>query len=99
SLGNGAAQPGLTLVTSRDGRDGSLSIHQDVDLWLARLGAGAGATHTLKPGRHAWVQVAEGEITLNGQTLRVGDGAALHEEAGLTLAAKRDAQALLFDLN
>jgi len=99
SLGNGAARPGLTLVTARDGRDGSLSIHQDVDLWLARLSAGAGATHALKPGRHAWVQVAAGELTLNGQALRAGDGAALSDEAGLTLAAERETQALLFDLN
>jgi len=99
SFGNGAAKPGLTLVASREGRDGSVSIQQDADLWLARLGEGASATHTLKPGRHAWVQVAEGEVTLNGQVLRAGDGAALSEESTLTLAAKKPAQALLFDLN
>jgi len=99
SLGNGSAKQGLTLVASRDGRDGSVSIHQDADLWLARLGGGASATHTLKAGRHAWVQVAEGEVTLNGQALRAGDGAALSEETTLALAAKSPAQVLLFDLN
>jgi hypothetical protein len=99
SFGNGTAKPGLTLVASREGRDGSVSIHQDADLWLARLRDGASATHALKPGRHAWVQIAEGEVTLNGQTLRAGDGAALGEETTLTLAAKAPAQALLFDLN
>jgi len=99
SLGNGSAKIGLTLVASRDGRDGSVSIHQDADLWLARLVGGADATHTLKAGRHAWVQVAEGEVTLNGQTLRAGDGAALSEEPALTLSAKAPAQVLLFDLN
>lgn len=99
SLGNGSAKQGLTLVASRDGRDGSVSIHQDADLWLARLDGGADATHTLKAGRYAWVQVAEGEVTLNGQTLRAGDGAALSEETSLTLNAKAPAQALLFDLN
>ena len=99
SLGNGSAKQGLTLVASRDGRDGSMSIHQDADLWLARLGGGAGATHTLRPGRHAWVQVAEGEVTLNGQNLRAGDGAALSEETALTLSAGSPTQALLFDLN
>ncbi len=99
SLGNGSAKQGLTLVASRDGRDGSVSIHQDADLWLARLGGGENATHTLKAGRHAWVQVAEGEVTLNGQTLRAGDGAALSEEAALALTAVAPAQALLFDLN
>ena len=99
SFGTGAAKPGLTLIASPDGRDSSVAIHQDADVWLARLGAGAGVTHSLKPGRHAWVQVAEGEMTLNGQALRAGDGAALSDEAGLTLAAKSGAQALLFDLN
>ena len=99
SLGNGRAKQGLTLVASRDGRDGSVSIHQDADLWLARLGEGANATHISKPRRHAWVQVAEGELTLNGQSLVAGDGAALSEETSLTLTAKAPAQALLFDLN
>jgi redox-sensitive bicupin YhaK (pirin superfamily) len=99
SLGNGSVKQGLTLVASRDGRDGSVSIHQDADLWLARLSGGVGATHTLKRGRHAWVQVAEGEVTLNGQTLRAGDGAALSEETALTLTANAAAQVLLFDLN
>jgi len=99
SFGNGAAKPGLTLVASRDARDGSVSIHQDADVWLARFEAGASTTHPLKPGRHAWVQVAEGEVTLNGQTLGAGDGASLSNEAGLTLTAEARAQALLFDLN
>jgi hypothetical protein len=99
AFGNGPSKPGLTLVASREGRDGSVSIHQDADLWLVRLGEGAGAMHALKSGHHAWVHVAEGEVTLNGETLRAGDGAALSDEAGLTLAAKAPAQALLFDLN
>jgi redox-sensitive bicupin YhaK (pirin superfamily) len=99
SLGNGSAKQGLSLVASRDGRDGSVSIHQDADVWLARLAPGAGVTHSLQSGRHAWVQIAEGEVTLNGQTLTAGDGAALSDEAGLTLAAKTNAQALVFDLN
>jgi hypothetical protein len=99
SFGNGDAKQGLTLVASHDGRDGSVSIHQDADLWLVRLGQGAGATHALEPGRHAWLQVAEGEVTLNGQKLRAGDGAALSDEAALTLTGKAPAQALLFDLN
>ncbi len=99
SLGNGSARPGLTLVASRDGRDGSVSINQDADLWLVRLGEAARAAHALKPGRHAWIQVAEGELTVNGKTVQAGDGAALSDEAGLTLTAKTNAQALLFDLN
>ena len=58
SFGNGGTNQGLTLVASRDGRNGSVPINQDADVWLARLGEDNGATHTLKPGRHAWVQVA-----------------------------------------
>ena len=99
AFGNGPTKTGLTLVASRDGRDGSVSIHQDADLWLARVGEGAGATHALTSGRHAWVHVAEGELTLKGQRLRAGDGAALSGAEELTLAAEASAQALLFDLN
>ena len=99
SFGNGHAKAGLTLLGSRGGRDGSVVINQDADVWLARLGEGASAAHSLKSGRHAWVQVAEGEVTLNGQTLRAGDGAAFREESTLTLTARTPAQGLLFDLN
>src|SRR5213594_4391379 len=63
-----------------------------------RLLQAAIVRHALKPNRHAWVQVAEGEVTLNGRTLRAGDGAALSEESTLTLTAKAPAQALMFDL-
>jgi len=99
SFGNGSAKPGLTLVASRDSRESSVAINQYADVWLAQLDKGAVATHALTPGRYGWVQVAEGEVSLNGQTLRAGDGAALSNEAALTLAAKAPAQALLFDLN
>ena len=99
SFGNGHATQGLTLVASRGGRESSLAINQDADLWLVRLETGASAQHALKTGRHAWLQVAEGELDLNGQALHAGDGAALSEETTLTLTAKGPAQALLFDLN
>jgi len=98
SFGNGGNK-GLTLVASPDGRNDSVVIHQDTDLWLARLDKGASANVALKPGRHAWVQVGAGDLTLNGQTLRAGDGAALTEENSLTLTANTAAQALVFDLN
>jgi len=95
-----AAAPGqFHLVTSKTGRDGSIAIHQDADLWLARLGVGAKVAHSLAPGRHAWVHVAEGEVTLNGQTLAGGDGAAVSEEAKLEISAAIPAQVLLFDLS
>jgi len=89
----------LHLVTSKTGRDGSIAIHQDADLWLARLGAGQRAAHPLAANRHAWVHVAEGELTLNGQTLHGGDAAAVSGKTELELRAAKPSQVLLFDLN
>ncbi|MFA6545745.1 MAG: pirin family protein [Limisphaerales bacterium] len=95
-----SAAPGqLHLVASRAGRDGSLSIHQDADVWLAKFAGGETFSHTLRPGRHAWLQVAEGEVTLNGAPLKAGDGAAISEESALTLTGRGPSQVLLFDLN
>ena len=89
----------LNLITSKDGRSGSIAIHQDADLWLGRFEAGQKLTQTLATGRHAWLHVAEGEITLNGTTLAGGDAAALEGENKLLLAANKPSQVLLFDLN
>jgi quercetin 2,3-dioxygenase len=89
----------FNLVTSKTGRDNSIAIHQDADLWIAKLGPGEQATHKLAPGRNAWLHVAEGEVSLNGQTLAGGDGAAISKESLLELAATKPAQVLLFDLN
>jgi redox-sensitive bicupin YhaK (pirin superfamily) len=89
----------LHLVTSKTGRDESIAIHQDADLWHARLEPGQEVTHALAPGRHAWLHVAEGEITLNGKTLTGGDAAAVNDEAKLKVTAGKPSQVLLFDLN
>ena len=89
----------LQLVASKDGWDGAITINQDVDLFIGKLGAGDAITHTLKPKRHAWVQVAEGEVTVNGQLLQAGDGAAVSEETTLNLASAKPSQILLFDLS
>lgn len=89
----------LHLVTSKTGRDGSIAIHQDADLWLARLSVGQKVTHKLATGRHAWVQVAEGEVTVNGKSLHQGDAAIANEETSLEFNATKPAQVLLFDLN
>jgi redox-sensitive bicupin YhaK (pirin superfamily) len=94
------APPGmLHLVTSKTGRDGSIAINQDTDLWLAKLDAGNHVAHRLLPGRHAWIHVAEGEISLNGTRLSRGDAAAVSQESLLELTARKPAQVLLFDLN
>lgn len=89
----------LQLVTSKAGRDGSIAINQDADLWLGKLEPGNRVTHNLAVGRHAWVHVAEGEVQLNGKSLQGGDAAAISEESTLDLKATSAAQVLLFDLN
>jgi redox-sensitive bicupin YhaK (pirin superfamily) len=93
------APAGLHLVASKTGRDGSLAIHQDADLWLAKLEPGNRAVHSLAPGRHAWIHVAEGEVSLNGKSLVAGDAAAVSDENALELNATKLSQVLLFDLD
>jgi redox-sensitive bicupin YhaK (pirin superfamily) len=89
----------LRLVASHDGRDGSIVIHQDVDLLAGILSAGEEATHALRKGRSAWLQVARGSVDANGERLDAGDGAALSEEAAVTVTSRGDrAEILLFDL-
>jgi redox-sensitive bicupin YhaK (pirin superfamily) len=88
----------LKLVASHDGRGGSLIIHQDVELYSAVLPSQVHVKHQLRPGRHAWVQLASGTVTLNGQSLASGDGAALSDEPFLDIAGVDDAELLLFDL-
>jgi quercetin 2,3-dioxygenase len=85
------------LVASHDGRDGSVTIHQDADVCATLLEPGESATYSLSPGRHAWVQVARGAATLNGRPLVAGDGAAVSEEP-LKIVATESAELLLFDL-
>ncbi|HEU5319545.1 MAG TPA: pirin family protein [Methylomirabilota bacterium] len=88
----------LRLVASPDGGDGSVTIHQDARLYAALLDPGQAVAHALAPGRHAWVQVARGSVTVNGHALATSDGAALSAEPTVTLAATQPAEVLLFDL-
>jgi len=88
----------LQLLASRLGREGSLDIHQDANLWVADLDSGVALDHSLAPGRSAWIQVARGRITVNGTALEAGDGAAVTGESLLNIAAAEAAQILLFDL-
>jgi hypothetical protein len=88
----------LRLVASPDGRDGSVQIRQDNELYATVLAPGESVEHALKPDRHAYVQVARGSITLNGEQLEAGDGAAISAEKSLQLAGVNDAEVLLFDL-
>ncbi|RTL82504.1 MAG: pirin family protein [Hyphomicrobiales bacterium] len=88
----------LRLLASRDGRDGSLTIHRDVDLYATRLGGGEHVSLRLAPGRGAWVQAARGELTANGARLSAGDGLAVTGGDELRLEGVSDAEALLFDM-
>jgi hypothetical protein len=87
----------LRLVASGDGRDGSVTLHQDVALWTGVLAEGEHAELALAPGRHAWVHVARGAATVNGQALGEGDGAALSDERAVTIEG-RGGEVLVFDL-
>jgi redox-sensitive bicupin YhaK (pirin superfamily) len=88
----------LRLVASRDARDGSVRVHQDVEIFASLLGDGDALEHALAPGRHAWLQLARGHCELNGVRLEPGDGAAVSGEPLLRISAARDAELLLFDL-
>jgi redox-sensitive bicupin YhaK (pirin superfamily) len=88
----------LRVVASPDGREGSVTIHQDVNLYASLLAPGQKVSHALGDKRVAWVQVARGALTANGVTLNAGDGAAVTKETALELAAAEDAEILLFDM-
>ena len=88
----------LRLVASRDGREGSVSIHQDASVYRGALEAGQSAEHRTAPGRRVWVQVARGAVTLNGVALKEGDGASVTDERSLTIAGQSPSDILLFDL-
>ncbi|MBK8181334.1 MAG: pirin family protein [Planctomycetes bacterium] len=87
----------LRLVAG-DGRDGSVKLHQDVELWTALLEPGRSVAHDFRPRRHGWLQVVRGELDLGGRTLSTGDGVALSEEPSLAVRAETPAEILLFDL-
>jgi len=94
------AEPGrLHLATSKTGRDGSIPINQDADLYFSRLEAGQKTDLTLQPGRHAWLQLIDGKLEANGAALTPGDAAAFSKVDQLKLSAVEPAHFLLFDLN
>ncbi|HXK22652.1 MAG TPA: pirin family protein [Myxococcota bacterium] len=88
----------LRLVASRDGRDGSVRVHQDVALYAGLLAPGEKASLALAAGRHAWVQVVRGALTLDGTALAAGDGAALSDAPRLEVVAREPSELLVFDL-
>ena len=89
----------LRLLGSRDGRDGSITIHQDINLYAAALSDGESVDYAFAPGRVAWLQVARGTVQLNDQILTAGDGAAIAQESLITLqGSAQDTEVLLFDM-
>ena len=88
----------LRLVGSRDARDGSVKIHQDVDLYASVLSEGTELTHVFAEGRHGWLQVVRGSLELEGRVLEAGDGAAISATDSVTLKATGDVELLLFDM-
>lgn len=89
----------LCLVASPTGEAGSFRIYQDARLWNVLLDAGARVEHAVEAGRHLWVQVARGRVSLGEVTLGEGDGAALSDEPRLVLQATEDADVLVFDMS
>jgi hypothetical protein len=88
----------LRVIASNDGRNGSVKINQDAQLYVSLLSPGQEVSHELGQGRYAWLQVAKGAIELNGKPLGQGDGAAINDETKLTIKGVKDAEVLLFDL-
>jgi len=86
------------LVASKDGRDGAVTVHQDMEMYITLLDPGEKLNYRLQTDRHAWVQVTRGEVVLNGNRLVQGDGAAVSQEEILETSTMTQAEVLLFDM-
>ncbi|MEE9312853.1 MAG: pirin family protein [Planctomycetota bacterium] len=90
---------GLRLIASPDGQNESTKIHAPVKLWAGKICADETLEYSLEAGRHGWLQVTHGELTLNENNLHAGDGAAISDVSLLKMIATKDSQFLLFDLD
>jgi len=88
----------LRLIAASDGRDGSVTIHQDASIYATTLAPGARVTHEPAAGRHIWAQVARGDVAVNGNNLQHGDGAAISGESRVEIVGESASEVLLFDL-
>jgi quercetin 2,3-dioxygenase len=95
----GAIPGKLHLAVSKTGRDSSIRINQDANLFIGKLKPGDKISHEFGPNRHGWLHVAEGEIHLDSLKLKSGDAVAISDEKAVSFAAKSPTQVLLFDLN
>src|ERR1041384_1242134 len=90
-----AARHSFTALATKDGREDSVRIHQDVDLLLALIEAGERRSFSLRPGRHAWIHVARGSVVVNHVELAEGDGLGVSDESPLDISGKTAAEVLL----
>lgn len=88
----------LRLIGSRGGRDGSVVIHQDVDLYASLLSADRSIAYDIRLGRKVWLQLIKGKVSVGGQPLAAGDGLGILDAGAIALTASEDAEFLLFDL-
>jgi len=88
----------LRLIASGDGRDDSVRLNQDVGLFASILDGDQAVEHTMDPARYAWIQVARGSISVNGENAEQGDGVVVVAEPELTIQAQQPSEILLFDL-
>jgi redox-sensitive bicupin YhaK (pirin superfamily) len=88
----------LCLIASEDGRDDSVTIHQDAEVYAAKLDPGEQVIHLLEPQRKAWLQVARGAVTVNDIALGQGDGAAIRDENTIKITSRKPSEVLLFDV-
>lgn len=89
----------LRLIVSKHGREGSQKIHQDVDLYAAVFSSGHSKTFEVRPERGIWIQLAEGELEVNGVVMNSGDGVAIQDVTSIEMKANKETEFLLFDLN
>ncbi len=88
----------LRVIASRDGRERSVTINQNAQLYVSLLSPGEEVTHDFAGGRYGWLQVAKGDVEVNGAKLQQGDGAAISDEAKISIKGTHEAEVLLFDL-
>ncbi len=98
TVADGEKRNRLRLIASHDGRNESVTIHQDADVYASLLQPGQAVQHSIAGGRLAWLQLIRGTLTLNGNKLETGDGAAIEQEQQLEIAAQDESEFLLFDL-
>jgi len=92
------SQSGLHLVASRLGREGSITLNQDVDLYVGRWTSSHEQDLPLSPDRRGWLQVIKGEVVLSGESLKAGDGAGIEKETNVGLQVSGDTEVLFFNM-